>query len=88
MEFNLAKDVKGKKGGFYKQISSNRMTRENVGNLLSRTSQIMRTDMEKFEVLKASFPLVFISRAIVRESQVPENRGKVWRSFYTAFKIG
>lgn len=58
--------MKGKKERFYKQISSNRMTRENVGNLLSGISQIMIIDMEKFEVLKASFPLVFISRTIVQ----------------------
>lgn len=58
--------MKGKKERFYKQISSNRMTRENVGNLLSGISQIMIIDMEKFEVLKAPFPLVFISRTIVQ----------------------
>lgn len=80
------KATRGDFASIYK-ISSNRMTRENVGNLLSRTKQIMIIDMEKVEVMKVSFPSVFTNKTIVQETQVPEIRGKVWRSFYTTFKI-
>lgn len=80
------KATRGDFASIYK-ISSNRMTRENVGNLLSRTKQIMIIDMEKVEVMKVSFPSVFTNKTIVQETQVPEIRGKVWRSFYTIFKI-
>ncbi|GAB0183275.1 hypothetical protein GRJ2_000792800 [Grus japonensis] len=78
MEFNLARDVKDNKKGFCKYIGDKRKTMENVGPLLNKTEDLLIQDMEKVEVLNATFTSVFTSKSGLQKSQVPETKGKVW----------
>ncbi|KAK4810486.1 hypothetical protein QYF61_004266 [Mycteria americana] len=78
MEFNLARDVKDNKKGFYKYIGDKKKTRENVGLLLNETGDLVTQDTEKAEVLNAFFASVFTSKTGLQEYQAPETRGKAW----------
>lgn len=53
LELNLSRDVRGKKGGFYRYISRKRKTGSNVDRLLNGTE-----DTEKTSVLSVLFSLV------------------------------
>ena len=75
---NLARNVKGKKKGFYRYINSKRKTSENVGPLLNGAVDLVTNDTEKAKVLSAAFTLVFTGKTGLQESQAPETRGKVW----------
>ncbi|PKU46434.1 hypothetical protein llap_3283 [Limosa lapponica baueri] len=52
LEFNLAKDVRGKRKGFYKYINSKRKTRENMNPLLNGAGELVTKDTGKAKVLK------------------------------------
>ena len=78
MELNLVRDVKDSKKGFCKFIGDKRQTRENVGPLLNELGDLVIQDVEKVEVVNASFALVFTSKTKLQESQAPEIRGRVW----------
>jgi len=47
LELDLARDVKDNRKGFFKYISSKRMTRENVGPPLNEMGALVTEDMEK-----------------------------------------
>ncbi|GAB0207209.1 mitochondrial enolase superfamily member 1 [Grus japonensis] len=79
LELNLARDVKDKKKGFFKYISSKRKTRENVGPLLNEVGALVMEDTEKAELLNAFFASVFTAKASPQETQTLEVGGKVWR---------
>lgn len=61
----MSKD--GKKG-FYKYISGKRNTRENVGPLWNEAGDLVTWDMEKVEILNATF-LVFAAKTSLQVSQ-------------------
>ncbi|KAK4831883.1 hypothetical protein QYF61_020030 [Mycteria americana] len=71
LEFNLARDVKDSKKGFYKK------TRENVGPQLNGAGDLVTQDLEKTEVLNAFFTSVFISKTSLQESCI----GFMWQGF-------
>lgn len=58
LELDLARDVKGKRGAFYRYIRSKRQTGQNVGQLLIRAGNLVTEDTEKFSLLSALFSLV------------------------------
>ncbi|GAB0182313.1 mitochondrial enolase superfamily member 1 [Grus japonensis] len=76
IEFNLARDVKGKKKSFYRYVSDKRKTRENVGPLLKETGDLVIQDMEKAEVLNNFFALVFTGKGSSHTTQVTEGKGR------------
>lgn len=78
MELSLARNVRDSKKVFYKFINSKRKTTENVGLLLNAAREPMTNDLEKAEVLSAFFASIFTRKTVLRESQAPETRGKVW----------
>lgn len=67
LELNLARDVKGKKRGFCRYISSKRKTGENVGSLLNRTGDLVTEDTEKTNVLSALFSLSLLAKPTFRD---------------------
>ncbi|GAB0203414.1 mitochondrial enolase superfamily member 1 [Grus japonensis] len=74
LELKLARDVKDKKKGFFKYISSKRKTRENVGLLLNEVGALISEDAEKAELLNATFASVFAAQASPQESQTLEGK--------------
>ncbi|PKU36828.1 rna-directed dna polymerase from mobile element jockey-like [Limosa lapponica baueri] len=79
LEFNLARDVKDNKKGFFKYISSKRKIRENVGPLLNKVGALVMEDAEKAQLLNAFFASVFTAKAGPQESQTLEVRERAWR---------
>jgi len=79
MDLNLARDVKDNKKGFFKYISSNQKTRENVGPLLNKMGALVTEDTEKAKLLNAFFASVFPAEAGPQASQPLEVREKAWR---------
>ncbi|GAB0206830.1 hypothetical protein GRJ2_003148600 [Grus japonensis] len=77
LALNLARDVKDKKKGFFKYISSKRKTRENVGPLLNEVGALVMEDTEKAELLNAFFASVFTAKVDPQESQALEVGEKV-----------
>lgn len=59
MEFNLGKDVKGKKKGLYSYISNKRKMRGNMGPPLHGARDLMKKSIKKAEILSAFSTLVF-----------------------------
>ncbi|GAB0202606.1 mitochondrial enolase superfamily member 1 [Grus japonensis] len=79
LELNVARDVKDKKNGFFKYISSKRKTRENVGPLLNEVGALAMEDTEKGKLLNAAFASVFTAKVGPQETQTLEVGKKVWR---------
>lgn len=78
LELNLVRDIRVNKKGFYRYINRKRRTEGNTGPLLNGIRGLSRPkDMEKAEVLKVFFILVFTSKTGLQESQVPETSVKV-----------
>jgi len=77
LELNLARDVKGKKKGFF--ISSKWKTRDNVGLLLNEAGVVVVEDTEKAELLNAFFASVFTTKAGPQASHSLEEREEAWR---------
>lgn len=67
---------KDSKKGFYMYISDKRNTRENVGPLRNETGDLVTWDMEKVEILNATF-LVFAAKTSLRVSRASKT-GKDW----------
>ncbi|GAB0179884.1 stAR-related lipid transfer protein 4 [Grus japonensis] len=78
MEFNLTRDIKSTKKGFYKYIDYKRKFMGNVGSLLNKMGKLDTQNMEKDEVLNAAFISAFISKSGLQESQVLGRKGKNW----------
>ena len=68
LELTLARDVKDNKKGFFKYISSKRMTSDNVGPRLNEVGVLVMEDTEKAELLNAIFASVFSAKAGPQES--------------------
>ncbi|GAB0188342.1 hypothetical protein GRJ2_001299500 [Grus japonensis] len=64
IELNLARDIKGNKKSFYRDISDKRKTR----------------DMEKAEVLNDIFASVFTGKCSSHTVQVAEGKGRDWEN--------
>jgi len=79
LELDLARDVKDNKKSFFKYISSNQKTRENVGLLLNEEGVLVTEDAEKAELLNACFSSVFSAKAGPQESQALEVREEACR---------
>jgi len=79
LELNLARDVKDENKGFFKYISSNKYTRENVGPLLNEVGALVREGTRKTELLNALFASIFMAKASPHESQSLEVRQEAWR---------
>jgi len=67
--WNLARDVKNNKKGFFSYISSKRKTREYVGPLLNEVGVLVTEDTDKAELLNAFFASVFSAKSGPQESQ-------------------
>lgn len=80
LELKLAREVKGDKKGFYKDIGSKRKAKESECSLLSGAGDLVTKEMEKAEVLNAFFASVFNGKACPQASQVPEPPSRVWGS--------
>ncbi|GAB0188244.1 mitochondrial enolase superfamily member 1 [Grus japonensis] len=80
IEFNLARDVKGNKKSFYRYISDERKTRENVGPLWKEMGDLVTQDMEKAEVLNDIFASIFTSKGSSHTTQVTEGKGRDWEN--------
>ncbi|GAB0209097.1 hypothetical protein GRJ2_003375400 [Grus japonensis] len=79
LELNVARDVKDKKEGFFKYISSKRTTRENVGLLLNEVGALVMEDTEKAELLNAAFASLFTAKVGPQETQTLEVGQKILR---------
>ncbi|GAB0206587.1 hypothetical protein GRJ2_003124300 [Grus japonensis] len=79
LELNLARDVKDKKKGFFKYISSKRKTKENVGTLLNEVGALVTEEIEKAELVNAAFASVFTAKVDPQESQTLEVGERVLR---------
>ncbi|PKU41605.1 glycerol kinase [Limosa lapponica baueri] len=64
IELNLARDIKNKKKNFCKSVRDNGKTREDVGPLQKEIGDLVNQDMEKAEVLKDFFILVFNAQVV------------------------
>ncbi|GAB0204405.1 mitochondrial enolase superfamily member 1 [Grus japonensis] len=73
-EISLARDVKDNKKSFYSYVSDKRRTRENVGPLRNETGDLVTQDMEKAEVFKDFFALVFMGKCLSHTAQATEGR--------------
>lgn len=78
MELNQTRDMKANKKGTYGYISSKRKIRENTGPLLNEAGHLVTKDMEKAEVLNASFTSACTSKINFQQSQASGTCGKVW----------
>ncbi|GAB0183528.1 hypothetical protein GRJ2_000818100 [Grus japonensis] len=74
LELNLARDVKDKKKGFFKYISSKRKTWENGDMLLNEVGALVTEDTEKVELLNAFLASVLPAKAVPQESQTLEGK--------------
>lgn len=61
MKFNLARNIKGDKKGFYRYVNNRRKAKENVGPLQKETDLVTQ-DTEKAEVLNYFFASIFANR--------------------------
>lgn len=77
-ELNQTRDMKANKKGIYGYISSKRKIRENTGPLLNEAGHMVTKDMEKVEVLNASFTSASTSKNNFQESQASGTCGNVW----------
>ena len=80
IELNLARDVKGNKKSFYRYISDQRQTRENVGPLRKETGELVSQDTEKAEVLNDFFASVFTGKCSSHTAQVAEGKSRDWEN--------
>ncbi|GAB0179082.1 hypothetical protein GRJ2_000373500 [Grus japonensis] len=80
IELNLARDVKHNKKSFYRYVSEQRKTRENVGPLRNETGNLVTQDMEKAEVLNDFFALVFSGKCSGYTAEVAEGKGRDWEN--------
>ncbi|GAB0190938.1 mitochondrial enolase superfamily member 1 [Grus japonensis] len=76
LELNLARDVKDKKKGFFKYISSKRKTRENAGPLLNDVGALVTENTEKTVLLNVFCASVFTDKPAIRNL-------RPWRSWRT-----
>jgi len=79
LELKLARNVKNKKKGFFKYISSKRKARDYVGLLLNEAGVLVMEDAEKADLLNALFSSVFSAKTGPQESQAPEVREEAYR---------
>ena len=79
LKLNLVEEVKEKKKGFFKYISSKWKTRENVGPLLNEVGALVTEDTETAELLNAFFASVFSAKAGPQASQSLKVREKAWK---------
>lgn len=59
MELNLVKDVKNNKKGSFRYIAQKRQAKESILPLINEKGKLAFSDVEKAEVLKEFFALVF-----------------------------
>jgi len=78
LEFNLARNVKDNKKGFFKYISSKQKTRENGGLQLNKVGALMTEDTKKTELLNAFFASIFTAKAGPQESESLGVREETW----------
>ncbi|TRZ08619.1 hypothetical protein HGM15179_018490 [Zosterops borbonicus] len=87
LELNLAKDVKAKKKGFFKNINNKRKTKGNVGPLLNGGGTLVIEYAEKAELLNVFFSLVFTDKTSHQESLAQETRVKeYWKEDFPLVK--
>jgi len=79
-ELNVARDVKGNKKDFCRNVTDRRQTREIVGPLRKEAGDLVTWDMEKAEVLKDFFVSVFNSKCSSHTAQVAEGKGWDWEN--------
>ena len=82
LKLRFSRDVKDNKRTFYCYISNKRLTKENVGPMLSGLGDIVTTETDKSEVLKAFFVSVCtndVSHTSVISEHVQEEQPAVDR---------
>lgn len=75
---SLARDIKNKKKGFSKYISSKRKIGANLGLLLNPMDVLGMENTEKMKLLNTFFASVFTAESSPQESQT-EVRDEGWR---------
>ncbi|GAB0204921.1 mitochondrial enolase superfamily member 1 [Grus japonensis] len=80
IELNLARDIKDNKKSFYRYVSDERKTRENVGPLQNEMGDLDTSDIEKAEVLNDFFASVFTGKCSSHTIQVTEGKGRDWEN--------
>ncbi|GAB0189207.1 mitochondrial enolase superfamily member 1 [Grus japonensis] len=79
LELKLAGEVKDNKKEFFKYISSQRKTRENVDPPVNEVGALVMGHTEKAELLNAAFASVFTAKVSPQETQTLEAGEKVLR---------
>jgi len=79
-ELNLVRDVKGNKEAFYRYVSDEKKTRENVGPLRKEAGDLATWDVEKAEVFSDFFASVFNSKCSSHTAQVADGKGRDWEN--------
>ena len=74
--------VKGNKKGFFRYISNNMKTTENMGTLLKEAGDLMTKGVRKAKVLNATFTSDFTGKICLHHSVAPEATGKAWSKKY------
>lgn len=67
MWYQRQQDIKDKKKGFYKEPGDRKKTTGNVDPLFSETGNVFTHDMEKADLLNATFVSVFIRKTHLHE---------------------
>ncbi|GAB0180073.1 mitochondrial enolase superfamily member 1 [Grus japonensis] len=78
IELNLAADVKGNKKIFYRYVSDQRKTEENVGPFRNDMEDLVTRDVEKAKVLNDFFASFFTGKCSSHTAQVSEGKEGDW----------
>lgn len=86
IELNLVRDIKGNKMDFYKYVSDERKSRENVGPLMKEMENLVTQDIEKAEILSDFFCLSLLAIALATLSNSQNTKAGTARIKYYPLK--
>lgn len=89
LELNVAKDVKDNKKGICKYINNRRKRKDNMGLLLNEGGTLVTKDVEKAELLNATFAMVFTGKTSPQGPLTQETKVKeCWNGDFPLIKEG